>query len=146
MRKSGRGTGRPTGRPKRQPPANAIEIIKSIASRGCSEKTICATFGLSWETWVRWREEFPEIKEAYDQARAVEHDSLVGVLFDKALKGDIVAAMFLLKCRHNYRDGGITIEDNRNVKIGIMLPQSLNADQYQQIINSNQGVIELERS
>jgi len=131
-----------TGRPLKEPPKNAIATILDVASRGCSEKSIAYALGVSWDTWVRWREDLPELKAAYDQARAVEHDSLVGVLFDKALAGDSIAAMFLLKCRHNYRDGGVTIESNNRVQIGIMLPQSLNADQYRQIINTTAEVIE----
>lgn len=75
---------------------------------------------------ARFREEHPELKEAYDQARKIEHDAPVGLLFEKAMKGDSIAAMFLLKCRHNYRDGGITIEDNRRVQNGVALPSSLN--------------------
>lgn len=132
------------GRPLKQPPANAVKIISDIASRGCSERSIAYALGVDFQTWQRWREDFPELKEAYGHARAREHDSLVGVLFKKALSGDSVAAMFLLKCRHNYRDGGITIEDNRSVKIGIMLPQSLNAEQYQQILETSAKVIENE--
>lgn len=128
-----------TGRPKIIPPENAIEIIKSTASRGCSEKTIANALGVSFDTWKRFREEHPELKEAYDQARAVEHDALVGILFDKAMKGDAVAAMlFLLKSRHNYRDGGITIEDNRRVQIGVistLFPESRN--QYKQLIDGD---------
>lgn len=72
----------------------------------------------------------------------MEHDQLVGVLFEKAMAGDSTAAMFLLKCRHNYRDGGITIEDNRSVRIGVMLPASLNPEQYKQIVDAKQEVIE----
>jgi len=131
-----------TGRPQKLPPANALEIIKKVASRGCSEKTVAHAFGIGWEVWCRWREEFPELKAALDQARAREHDTLVGVLFEKAMKGDTVAAMFLLKCRHNYRDGGITVEDNRQIKVGIMLPQSLKPEQYQQIIDTTAEVTE----
>lgn len=130
------------GRPLKQPPKDAVEIIRDIASRGCSEKTVLAALGTSRETWSRWKTEYPELLDAYEEARAVEHDKLVGVLFERALKGDTVAAMFLLKCRHNYRDGGIVLEDNRSVKIGIMLPQSLKPEQYQQIICNNQEVIE----
>ncbi|MBM9614761.1 hypothetical protein JWJ90_10745 [Desulfobulbus rhabdoformis] len=122
------------GRPKIMPPENAVEIIEKTASHGCSEKTIARALGVSFDTWMRFREDHPELKEAYDQARAVEHDALVGVLFEKAMKGDATAAMFLLKCRHNYRDGGVTIEDNRRVQMAVVLPTSLNADQYKQLI------------
>jgi hypothetical protein len=132
--------------PKKKPPANAIEIIAATACRGCSEKSIAFALGISFDTWLRWREDHPELKQALDQARAVEHDALVGVLFEKAMTGDSVAAMFLLKCRHNYRDGGVTIEDNRSVRIGVMLPASLNAEQYKQIINTTQEVIDCERT
>jgi len=129
-------------RPPKLPPKNAIAIIQELGSRGCSEKSIAYALGTSADTWRRWKEDYPEILEAFEQARAVEHDSLVGVLYDKAMGGDSIAAMFLLKSRHGYRDGGVTIEDNRNVKIGIMLPQSLNPEQYQQIISTTAKVIE----
>lgn len=134
------------GRPPLKPPANAIEIIAETACRGCSEKSVAFALGVSFDTWLRWREDHPELKQALDKARSVEHDKLVGVLFEKAMAGDSVAAMFLLKCRHNYRDGGVTIEDNRSVKIGVMLPASLNAEQYKQIICGAQEVIDCERT
>ena len=121
------------GRPLKQPPKDAVEIIKNVACRGCSETSIARALDADFKTWQRWREDFPELREAYQQARAIEHDSLVGVLFEKAMAGDSVSAMFLLKCRHNYRDGGLVIEDNRSVRIGIMLPQSLNPEQYKQV-------------
>lgn len=101
------------GRPLKEPPAKAVKIISDVASRGGAEISIAYALGTSFKTWQRWREDYPELKEAYDQARAKEHDTLVNILFEKAKKGDSVAAMFLLKCRHNYRDGGITIEDMR---------------------------------
>jgi hypothetical protein len=124
-----------TGRKKKMPPENAMEVIEDAASRGCSEWSIAKALGTCFGTWRRWLDEFPELKEAYDQARAIEHDALVGVLFEKAMKGDSTAAMFLLKCRHNYRDGGVTIEDNRRVQIGVVLPSSLNPDQYKMLID-----------
>lgn len=123
-------------RPKKNPPTNAIEIIKEVASRGCAERSIAFALGVDYQTWQRWREEDPSLRMAYEEGRAREHDTLVGILFEKATKGDTVAAMFLLKCRHNYRDGGITVEDNRQIKVGIMLPQSLKPEQYQQIIDT----------
>ena len=128
-------------RPLKLPPKNAIEIITDVASRGCAERSIALALGINYQTWQRWREDHPELKEAYQNARAVEHDALVGILYEKAIAGDSIAAMFLLKCRHNYRDGGITIEDNRQIKLGIMLPQSLNAEQYKQIITTSAEVI-----
>jgi hypothetical protein len=126
------------GRPLKLPPKNAVEIILDIASRGCSEASIAHALHVDFQTWQRFRVDHPELKEAYEKARAREHDALVGVLFEKALAGDTVSALFLLKTRHGYRDNSTIIEDNRSVKIGVMLPQSLNADQYRQIINSVQ--------
>jgi len=68
---------RKIGRPRKTPPENAVEIIKTTASKGCSEKTIAGALGVSFDVWIRFKEENPELKEAYDQARAIESYSQV---------------------------------------------------------------------
>jgi len=50
-------------------------------------------------------------------------------------KNSHVIILQILKCRHNYRDGGVTIEDNRRVQIGVVLPSSLNPEQYKQLVD-----------
>ena len=122
------------GRPEKTPPNNACDIVAKLAAKGCSETTIAYALGVCDKTWRRWKKDIPELLEALAVGRAREHDKLVGMLHEKALKGDIIAAMFLLKCRHNYKEGAV-IEDNRRIQIGVMLPQSLSPEQYRQIVN-----------
>jgi hypothetical protein len=124
------------GRPEKLPPGDAHKIVLKLAARGCNETTIAYGLGIGVKTWRKWKKDHPELLEALELGRAREHDKLFGVLYRKAIKGDTIAAMFLLKCRHNYKEGSTTfVEDNRRIQIGIILPQSLTPEQYQQIVN-----------
>lgn len=117
------------GRPKKVVPADKLPIIQELAARGVSEKSIAAACGVHDNTvFSRIKREQPEVQEALDRGRAVEHDKLVGVLFDAATKdGNIVAAMFLLKARHGYKEGE---QQTQQVSVNIALPGAMKPEQY----------------
>ena len=114
--------------------------------------SVAAALGLSQKTWKKLRDEDPEAKQVWAEARGIELDRLVGSLFRQAVgspaeyddKGNCVraeqppvpiAAMFLLKSRHQYRDQGPTdgTSDGRPSVI-INLPAALPADAYAKLI------------
>src|SRR5690242_1021292 len=93
------------GRPLKMPPANAAERIAALAAKGHSIIGIARGLNTSQDTLYRWMEEDPTLAEALAHGRESERLVLHNVLYRAARKGNIVAAMFLLKARHGYREG-----------------------------------------
>lgn len=62
----------------------------------------------------------------------MEHKVLFNALFQQAQKGNIVAAIFLLKTRHGYREGDQTELANR-VSINFQLPGAMPLAQFQKM-------------
>ena len=118
------------------PPENATEKITRLAERGVAETEIAKALGVSFPTWARWKNEIDQIGDALQEARAIEEEKLTGMLFDKAMKGDSTAAMFLLKTRHGYLEGKQHVNANQ-VNVQISVPGSMDADQYQKSIEVN---------
>ena len=124
------------GRPRKNLPANALDVIRQAAANGVNEVGIAQALGVDFRTWQRIRDEDPETKAVYQEARKAEEGKLVGVLFDKAVnKQDSVAAIFLLKARHGYRDQGPSdAGDTTRPTININIPAPLAPDQYARLI------------
>lgn len=88
---------------------------------------------MSQDTWRRIKGEDARAVEALEAGRAVEHDALVGKLFEMAMNGNAVAALFLLKARHGYVEGS-RIEHQQNVRITVELPAALDPATYGRLI------------
>ncbi len=116
---------------KKNPPENAVSIVQEMASRGNEQRSICKALGVSYDTWLRWKDEHPEIKEALDQGRAIEHDLLVGSLLESAVKQkNVTAAIFLLKTRHGYRENE-PLDQGPKVQINFELPGAVDPKTYE---------------
>ncbi len=74
-----------TGRPHKTLPANGVALIRALAANGAKETEMAAALGMDASTWKRIRDEDPEAKAAWQEARTIEHDKLVGVLFRQAV-------------------------------------------------------------
>jgi hypothetical protein len=114
-------------------PRGGLEKIRDLASHGHSEKDIARALGMSAPTWTRVKNETPEAQDALDAGRSVEHLALYGKLYEKAMGGDIVALLFLLKCRHGYRET-LDITQTNAVQIVFQIPAALAADEYAKLI------------
>ena len=123
-------------RPRKTLPANGLDVIRSLASNGVNEVAIAAALGLDFRTWRRIREEDPETKAAWQEARALEENRLAGKLFEEAMTGNVTAAIFLLKGRHGWRDIG-PAEGDGGVKVGVQinLPGSLKPEDYAKLVS-----------
>jgi hypothetical protein len=64
------------GCPRKNLPANGLQIIRALASNGVH---LAKALGVDVKTWRRIREEDLEAKAAWEEARALEQDKLVGV-------------------------------------------------------------------
>ena len=115
------------------PPDSFKEQIVELAANGASKQGIARHFGVSIRTLNRWLEESDEFTEAFAIGRDRERSVLHNVLYRAATdNGNIVAAMFLLKSRHSYREGDQSDVANR-VSINFNLPGAMTAEQYKTI-------------
>jgi len=123
---------RKTGRPAKVPPLDAAERIRALSAEGHSTVGIAQQLGVGRKTLDKWRAELPELDEAYREGVERERYELHSGLVAKAKAGNIVAAMFLLKARHGYREGDQSDQGNR-VSVTIALPGAMTLQQFTSI-------------
>ena len=91
------------GRKFKEPPWNAADVIETLAADGWSMLGIARKLGICRDTLRRWIEENPALNEAIQTGREKERWELHNSLFRAATeRGNVIAAMFLLKARHKY--------------------------------------------
>jgi hypothetical protein len=123
----------------KEPPQNAADRVEMLAADGFSMRGVAAGFGISADTLRRWLDEHPELQEAFDRGRERERQTLHNTLYRAATeKGNMTAAMFLLKARHGYREGDQTAEANR-VSINFTLPAAMPMEAFRIVENGNPG-------
>lgn len=122
------------GRPRKTLLREHYPLISELAGRGVSECNIAKALGMSHDTFARIKREDKHAAAALTEGKAVEHDALLNPLFEAATKGNIVAAMFLLKCRHGYREQ-VDLTPQNAVQITFQIPGALAPDQYTRLIN-----------
>jgi hypothetical protein len=117
------------GRAPKVPPANAAGRIAALAATGHSIVGIARALGTSQDTLYRWMEEDTALAEALAHGREAERYTLHNMLYRSAKKGNIVAAMFLLKARHSYKEGDQSETANK-VSINFTLPAAMTPEQF----------------
>ncbi|NYF80568.1 hypothetical protein [Granulicella arctica] len=113
----------------KNPPQYVAAETHALAATGHSKLGIAAYFGVGIGVFERWMEEDDELKEAFANGREQERHALHAALFNKAMRGDGPSAMFLLKSRHNYREGDQSDISNR-VQITFNLPGAMTPEQF----------------
>ncbi len=99
------------GRPRKRIPAKAKQRIEELAGTGASMVEIANALGIGKDLLRRWLAENPRLSLALNRGRERERQALHGRLFKAAMDGNVVAAFFILKCRHaGYDDRGRGIE------------------------------------
>jgi hypothetical protein len=99
-------------RPRRTLPNDGAQIIRSLASRGPCETQIAAALGVDFKTWKRIHTQDPVARDALEEARLIEQETLVGELINQATtEKSTAAAMFLLVNRHGYRPSDASTQD-----------------------------------
>lgn len=113
------------GRKPTEPPKDALTRVEALAADGFSKIGVAASLGVDVKTLSRWMDEVPALQEAFDQGRERERRTLHNALFRQATeKGNVVAAIFLLKARHGYREGDQAEQANK-VSINFQLPAAM---------------------
>ena len=123
-----------TGRPRKKAPPDAAEVIRLATSTGASKIGTAMALGVSYDVLVRWLDESPELKAAFDEGREKERASLHNVLYEAAMAGAVVPALFLLKAKHGYLEGQQEGQANR-VSVTFNIPGAMPLDKYTVIEN-----------
>lgn len=127
------------GRPRKVPPPDAAQRIQAAAAEGLTIPGVAMTLGVNVDVLRRWMGECPEFKEAFAFGRETERRTLHNVLYRAATEGtgkdSLIAAMFLLKARHGYKEGEQTDGQNSRVQIEIKLPGALAPAQYAEVVD-----------
>jgi hypothetical protein len=122
-----------SGRPRHLPPPDAAARIEALAANGHSVVGIARGLNTSKAIVARWCDEDPALAEALARGRESERFALHNVLYEQATEhGNIVAAMFLLKARHGYREGDQSDSANK-VSITFTLPGAMKAEDFKMI-------------
>lgn len=125
------------GRPKLTLRATDYGRITQLSARGISERELAEQLGVSWNTWKRLKAEDERAADALRAGRAREETALVGALFSAAIeKGNVVAAIFLLKARHGYQDTPAPKGDGPRVAVVFQLPAPLDRKQYAALLEA----------
>lgn len=128
------------GRPRKQPPEDAAERIRIAAAGGASLKGVAAAVGVDVEILRRWFDERPDLQEAIDTGREQERRTLHNVLYRAATEGSgkdaLIAAMFLLKAKHGYREGDQQEQANR-VAITFNMPAAQPMAEFIAVANAD---------
>lgn len=131
-------THRPLQRPGRKPttpPADAADRVRDLAADGFSVIGVAHRMGVGKRALGRWFDEYPDLKDAFDQGREEERYALHNFLYRQAMEhGNATAAMFLLKARHGYREGDQGDQANQ-VNVTIALPGAMTLSQFNAITN-----------
>jgi len=129
------------GRPRKQPPPDAADVIRKACATGASKRGVAMVLGVGDTSILdRWMDEDPALKQAFDEGREKERQTLHAVLYDCATGGNgkdsLVAAMFLLKCRHpGYNDSGNATEQGNRVSINFQIPAATPLAQFMTVEN-----------
>ncbi len=130
--------GKRVGAARKTPPADAAARVQDLAANGATKIGIAHALGVGIDVLGRWFDEDPGLVEAFVAGRERERLVLHNVLYRAATEGTgkdaLIAAMFLLKARHGYREGDQQEQANR-VSINFQLPGAQPLDKFTVVEN-----------
>ncbi|TXN00571.1 hypothetical protein FV242_21500 [Methylobacterium sp. WL64] len=138
-------------RPRKQLPANGLDILREGAAKGLSQPRLARSLGMGVDAFRRILDESPQAREVMEEARAVEHDELHGILMSLArgtpaeydAAGNVIraeqprqlrAAEILWKTRHGYREQGEPPGASATAGVQIIMPAQVSLDQLQSLM------------
>lgn len=120
------------GGPRKVAPPDAADVIRQATATGSTKTGVAMALGCCVDVLNRWLDEDPELQEAFSQGRERERQTLHSRVYETAMgtgKEALIAAFFLLKARHGYREGEQESQANR-VAITFNLPGALKPEQF----------------
>lgn len=98
-----------------------LAVIKNAAGLGMTQKDIAYLLNAKFRTFRRWLTDDPEIKEAYEEGKALIKYAVGMKLMDKINEGDTASILFYLKCQCQWREKAIA--ESEQIKPTIYLPK-----------------------
>lgn len=91
-----------------------LSLLRGWARDGLSDEQIAHNMGISLSTYYKWKNQYSEFSEAIKKGKEVIDYEIENALVEKALNGDVTAAIFLLKHRRpeKYGEGAKAFEKN----------------------------------
>jgi hypothetical protein len=80
-----------------------LRIVEDMAGRGAILDDIACVIGIGSSTLDRWLKH-EEVKFAYKRGRAMAKDAVARTLYERAVSGDTIAAIFWLKAQAGWSD------------------------------------------
>jgi len=94
--------------------------ISAWSERGLTEDEICERLGIVRSTFSLYKNKYSELSDSLKKGKDFADDQVEDSLFQKALKGDVIACIFWLKNRRptRWRDkpGTDNAKDNGQLK------------------------------
>ena len=78
--------------------------IEALAAKGLSYTQIADALGIHLHTLLRKRDQFEAFREALKRGRAKGISAVANKLWEMAVQGHVVAAIFFLKCRAGWHE------------------------------------------
>ncbi len=108
-----------------------VALVRKLAAESYPLRSIARVLGIGLGTFQRLMDRQEEVRAALEEGRAEEERALVADLRTASTKGNIVAAIFLLKARHGYREGD-ALDQRPNVIIN--LPDAATPEAYLRMV------------
>ena len=114
------------------------KLIKHMGASGFSKRAVARALGIGLRTFVARLKDDEEARAAWEAGRDEEEQALVATLFETAIDRkdprSAISCMFLLKCRHGYRENAPP-ETEHAVRVTIELPAALQSSQYERLVD-----------
>lgn len=134
--------------PRKNPPNNAAETIRTLATRGFSQVGIASQMGVSKSLLGSWFERFPLLEDAFELGKDTQRQRLHEMLYDKALaKGDTLAALSILNSLHGWRDpkkGSVDVNVDVKVQNVMVVKDHGSDDEWAAKVSAQQQALVLD--
>lgn len=109
------------------------KLIATLAADGVSLGSIAKHLGITGRTLYRLRKDHQEIEDAVEVGRSELETEMVGVLTAAARKGNIVAAMFILKGQRGWKEGTPREVINKT-EVNITIGKAMTQDEFDKLV------------
>lgn len=100
---------RPVGRPAKYEPDWMPGRAQELCVCGATDEEIADEFGIDVRTLYRWRNAYPEFRQALKLGKDEPDDRIERSLYQQAMEGNVTAQIFWLKNRRRreWQDGQV---------------------------------------
>lgn len=126
------------GRPRKLAPPDAADVIRKVCATGSNKRGVAMALGCDITVLDRWMDEAPELKQAFDEGREKERQTLHNIVYETAISGSgkdsLLAAFYLLNSKHGYVSGQQESQANR-VSVTFNIPAAQPLEQFMVLEN-----------